>query len=266
MHGTVFFGTKWLFIHLFFFWLKTERYFLCYYWSKALIRSPVHIHFWHMETLFRKAGRQRNRRNGIITDLESKRVDIRLPTSVVPSSKGSTALNFSQWTSQRTYSGLCMQMRFGMNTDIITNFYSSTEPADRLCYGMVWELICLQPQNTTESGGIGTEHHRHNSLCHPGYTPQAMLRKSTQHHQGQQSSCTPTVLLVTVRQVAQGHGSTDHNFRTVFNQAIRLVRCTYFTCIVLILFFMTWYHTCTWQLWEYFHAVNTALHLYYVQY
>lgn len=74
-------------------------------------------------------------------------------------------------------------MKFGINT----NFYWRIIE-NLLHYWVLWELLQLQLENTTESDS--TEHHQKQSPLHPRYLSYLVSVEGTQHYQGSQSSIT----------------------------------------------------------------------------
>ena len=66
--------------------------------------------------------------------------------------------------------------RFGMGPQILKRFYSGTIESilTGLPHCLLWQILGLQPQDTTEGSAYGPVHHWGQTSCHPGPLYQAV--------------------------------------------------------------------------------------------
>ena len=74
------------------------------------------------------------------------------------------------------------------------------EHPDGLRHCLVWQLLGLRPQGTTEGSAYGPVHHRGQASCHPGPLYQAVSEEGTINWQSLQTPYSLTVLPATERQ------------------------------------------------------------------
>jgi hypothetical protein len=70
---------------------------------------------------------------------------------------------------------------FGMGPQILKKFYSCTIESMVLHHHLVWQLLGLQPQGTTEDSAYNPVHHRGQASCHPGPRYQAVSEEGTKN-------------------------------------------------------------------------------------